>query len=292
MVNKLYPPFIGGMEGYIRALAEALQRLPGVRVDVVVGQRWLGLGYQPLLRRFLERAARIVVWSHELLESSAELRPFRHKTVVLPGAIEVSRFVATPESRVHAASLRARISGGRPIVLFVGRLVYYKGLAELIAAMRDVDAVLLIVGDGPLRRESEALADRLGLRCRVHFRGEVDAAELPAVYQASDLLVLPSTHRTETFGLVQLEAHVAGIPSICTALGTGVESANVHGVTGLVVPPRDHDALREAIISLLGDDERRWRMGRCAQERALRDFDIASHARRMRAVYDDVLRAG
>jgi len=130
-----------------------------------------------------------------------------------------------------------------------------------------------------------ALAADLGIRHRVHFVGQVSDADLPLYYQASDMLILPSCERTEAFGLVQLEAHASGIPSVCTSLPTGVVFANVDGVTGLVVPPRDSESLARAINQLCGDDALRRRLGAQAQRRAIDQFDISRCADRMMELY-------
>ena len=101
-----------------------------------------------------------------------------------------------------------------------------------------------------------------------------DDDELCAWYRAADVFCLPSVARSEAFGLVQIEAHAAGTPVVSTGLPTGVPYANLDGVTGLIVPPGDALALRQALVRLLSDDELRARLGRQAQARALREFTI------------------
>jgi rhamnosyl/mannosyltransferase len=202
------------------------------------------------------------------------LQRYRDKVAVIPGGIDTARFVPTAQTRLEARALRRALAPEGPVVLYVGRLVYYKGVEYLLRAMREVRATLLIVGRGGLLGALKTLARRLGVHTRTHFLSDVGAAELPLYYQASDLLVLPSCEPTETFGLVQVEAHASGIPSICTALGTGVTFANLDGVSGLVVPPRDSDGLAAAVNRLLRDDALRERLGRQAQQRALALFDV------------------
>ena len=93
-----------------------------------------------------------------------------------------------------------------------------------------------------------------------------------AYFHAADVLVLPSTHRTEAFGVVQIEAMACELPVVSTALPTGVPWVNQHGVTGLVVAPGDVNALREALMTVLGHPELRRRLGRAGRERATREF--------------------
>ena len=128
-----------------------------------------------------------------------------------------------------------RREANQPIVLFVGRLVPYKGVDVLLEALKGLDAVALIVGEGPLRARLEEQARELGVcRVSVRFLGAVDDDELAALYRACNIFVLPSVTRQEAFGVVQLEAMAAGKPVVSTDLGTGVgmgESSTARRVT-------------------------------------------------------------
>jgi glycosyltransferase involved in cell wall biosynthesis len=230
------------------------------------------LFYRPFLRFALSRASRVVVASPTLAASAAQLAEWRPKCVVIPYGVETphARPTGTITRRSEAIRRRHRL----PIVLFVGRLVPYKGVDVLIEAMRDVPAVALVVGDGPERRALEQKAKALQLEDRIVFLGEVDGDELSALYDACELLVLPSVTRQEAFGVVQIEAMACGKPVISTALGTGVAWVNQHRETGLVVPPRDASALRGAIGELLSDSSLRDTMGAAGARRARSTFAV------------------
>ena len=204
----------------------------------------------------------------------------------MPLSIDVERFASPQPARVR--TIRRRYAG--PILLFVGRLRYYKGLDYLLRAMKRIDATLLIVGAGPEAARLGAMSYEAGLAKRVHFLGDVSDEALPAYYQAADVFVLPSSHRSEAFGIVLLEAMAAGAPLITTELGTGTSWVNQNGVTGLVVPPRDPEALANAIDRLLSDASMREEMGRRAQERARTEFDLPVLVDRVMAVYEQALR--
>lgn len=133
-----------------------------------------------------------------------------------------------------------------------------------------------------------ALADDRGLTERAVFVGRVPDADLPAYYHACDLFVLPASHRSEAFGLVQLEAMACGKPVICTELGTGTSFVNVHGETGLVVPPRNPEALAAAINSLLADEPMRRRMGQRANERA-KQFSAKTMIEKTMDLYNELM---
>ena len=206
--------------------------------------------YAPLMRRMLRRVDQIIVSSPNYLESSAVLREFRDKCQLVPFGIDRTRFLsASPE---QGQAIRSHYGEG-PLLLFVGVLRYYKGLSYLLEAMPKIPARLLIVGEGPMRESLLAQAGALRLGDKVIFAGRVADEDLPAYYQAADLFVLPASERSEAYGLVQLEAMSSGLPVVCTELGTGTSYVNLHGESGLVVPPRDPDALAEAITALLTD---------------------------------------
>jgi rhamnosyl/mannosyltransferase len=133
------------------------------------------------------------------------------------------------------------------------------------------------------------LAGELGVANRVTFVGEVPDEELPAYYHLCDVFVLPASERSEAFGTVQIEAMAAGKPVVCTELGTGTSYVNVHGETGLVVPPRDPAALADAIRTLLADPELRRRMGERGRQRATRQFSAEMMTERVAQLYADLL---
>ena len=253
----------------------ARPRVPSVVLyhsDIVRQKRLLTL-YRPFLERFLDRVDLIVTSSPNIIQGSEFLAPRAAKCRVVPFGLPPQRLVATPRMLGRAAELRAS-RPGRNIVLFVGRLVYYKGVDVLVRAIAGVDADLVLIGNGPLEEELRELAAGSGIAERVSFVPPQDDEELCAWYHAADVFCLPSVARSEAFGLVQIEAHAAGTPVVSTDLPTGVPYANLDGVTGLVVPPGDPVPLREALARLLSDSDLRTRLGRQAQARAQSEFTI------------------
>lgn len=133
-------------------------------------------------------------------------------------------------------------------LLFVGRLVPYKGLEVLLHAMAKarVSAPLLIVGDGPLRIPLGHLARRL--KVDVHFLGHVADADLPPLYRGARLTVLPSVNRQEAFGICLIESMACGTPVLASSLPGVAEVAKVGGLTA---PPGDVDALAAQLKAAL-----------------------------------------
>jgi glycosyltransferase involved in cell wall biosynthesis len=254
----------------------------------VVRAEWkYRLAYRPFLSRVLDRAARILVASPAMAETALQLSGYRDKCVVVPYGIDPSSMADIPERRRRAAALQAE--HGRPLVLFAGRLVSYKGVDVLIRACANTTARVLIVGDGPMRARLQALALETGVADRVRFLGSVPDPELAALYHACDLFVLPSVTRAEAFGMVQIEAMACGKPVVSTALASGVPWVNQHGRTGLVVPAGDADALAGAIRSLIANPALRRQMGEAARTRVLAEFTADRMAERTVSIYRDVL---
>lgn len=233
--------------------------------------------YRPLQQRFLARAARVVVSSETLADRSPALADHGARITVIPFGVDPEEWPAAP---AQVAAIRRE--AGTPIVLFLGRLVHYKGVDVLIEAMRQVDATLLIVGDGPQR---ESLRRTVAPGGRVRFVGNVSNENRSAYYQAADVFVLPALSHAETFGIAMLEAMSFGTPAVSTDVGTATSWVNRDGETGLVVPPRDPGALAAALQTLLGDDQRRKEMGEAAATRARRDFSKQTMLDRLSGLY-------
>jgi len=264
------------------------QRRPTVisyHSDVVRQRRILAL-YAPALRRVLRAARRIIVTSPQVAATSPFLGPVAGKCRLVPLGIDTSRFLAVDPAQV--ATLQERL--GQPLLLFVGRLRYYKGLQYLLRALVDLPGVhLAVAGTGPMGAEWKGLAGSLGLADRVTWLGDVADDDLPACYAAADLLVLPACERSEAFGLVQVEAMAAGRPVVSTELGTGTSFVNQHGETGLVVPPRDPQAIAWACRDLLADPDLRRHLGAQARRRALAEFGLERMVQRVEEVYEEAV---
>jgi glycosyltransferase involved in cell wall biosynthesis len=251
----------------------------------IVRQKVLARFYRPLMDKFFQGAAGIIATSQPLAELSSVLSRYADKVKIVPLGIDPEKFALTPKISAE----KVGISSGRPMILFVGRLVYYKGVDVLIRAMKDIDARLMIIGHGPLEGELRRLADDLGLDQKISFLTDVSDALLPSYFHASDFLVLPSVASSEAFGIVQLEAFACGKPVISTSLPTGVPYVNRHGVSGLVVPPGDVHALAAAMKHLLNNREERERMGKAALERFNLEFTSRLMGERVFNIYKEVV---
>lgn len=251
-------------------------------------QRVLLRGLSALERRFMESADRIIPDSEGLLQNSVTLAPYREKCRAIPPSIDLSKIRPRSPSGVATARSRYGLASSDRVVLFAGRLVYYKGVQYLIEAVGGCDVQLLIAGDGPLRPSLEKQIRELNLVGKVRILGRVTDAELSDLYSVADMFVLPSAESSEAFGIVQLEAMAHGLPVINTNLPTGVPFVSLDGVTGLTVPPANVAALREAIRSILLDDKLRNKFAENARQRVLL-FSRTAVLNQIRSIYDDLL---
>jgi glycosyltransferase involved in cell wall biosynthesis len=250
----------------------------------VVRQKRLGRLFAPIQRYFLRHCKAIITTSLRYADSSSDLAPFRSKCSVVPYGLPINQYRSVESSAIAAI----RKAYGSPIVLAVGRLVYYKGFEHLIRAMRKIAGRLLIIGDGPLRGSLEELARALGIADRVVFVGEKQSHEIGPYYHGCDVFALPSIARSEAFGIVQLEAMACARPVVNTQLDSGVPFVSIHGKTGLTVPPHDSEALAKAINTLLHDDELRKHYGQAARRRVEAEFGLSKMLQRTLRVYSQV----
>jgi lipopolysaccharide/colanic/teichoic acid biosynthesis glycosyltransferase len=246
------------------------------------------LFYKPLLDFALRRAQRIVVASPPMLRIPA-LEQYQRKCTVIPYGLECERYRLSTNTASRVQAIRNRTTS--PIVLFVGRLVPYKGVDVLLHAVKGLDAETIIIGDGPCRTSLMALAYDCGLQDKVRFVGDVSDAELLAWYHACDVFVLPSVTRQEAFGMVQLEAMLCGHPVISTNLRTGTSWVNQHERTGVVVKSGDVIELRDALSRLLGCQELRDQFGDAGRKRVLEVFTAETMCQATVAMYQDVIRS-
>ncbi|MFB6271479.1 MAG: glycosyltransferase [Salinibacter sp.] len=276
-------PFPLGVMAYLTFGSRRAKLVVTYHSDIV-RQRRLMRFYGLFLRRFLSRADAIMVTSPHMLEASPHLAPHRDKCRVVPLSVDLAETGQPP-----AQSYDLGLPTDDRIVLFAGRLSYYKGLNYLLEAMRDVDATLVIAGDGEERDALSSQVEEIGVTDKALFLGRLSDDELKYCYQHCDLFVLPSVEPSEAFGIVQLEAMAYGKPVVNTSLPTGVPYVSVHGETGLTVPPQDADALAEAINAILDDPDRAERYGRNARRRVEQVFSREAMLASVYEVYRGVM---
>ncbi|MGD0114513.1 MAG: glycosyltransferase [Dehalococcoidia bacterium] len=233
-----------------------------------------------ITRYALARADRVTATGMRLAEATLPYVPQGKDVAVVPYGVDLDRF-----------SARERAGGESLVVGSVGRLSAEKGLKYLLEAMatfarEEPRARLLLAGDGPERRALERLASRLGLADRMEFVGEVAHEQVPEVLARMDVFAMPSTW--EGFGVAALEAEAMEVPVVASNIH-GIPDVVDDGVSGILVPPKDIDALSLALVRLLRDGEERRRMGRAGRELVASRYSWTDSTRRMEALYDELL---
>lgn len=254
----------------------------------IIRQKRFAWAYNTFLIRLLKAADLIIVTSPNLLANSSTLRPFHQKCKVVPLPINLQRHQQPTLDKGQALKKKLGLKDTDKVALFVGRLVYYKGVEYLIEAMQYIDAKLIIVGDGPLKGRLQQKAQKMTLANKIFFVGKVSDQELGVYYTIANVFILPSVEPTEAFGVVQLEAMAYGVPVVNTNLPTGVPWVSRHGETGLTVPPRDSKALVEAINTILIDRPLVETFSRNCKYR-VKEFAIEKVVDQIYALYKEIL---
>ena len=200
----------------------------------------------------------------------------------IPNGIDVARFTTPIDKSVLRRELGIR--EGDLVIGSVGRLMEQKGMAYLLQAFSRLarqgdDTKLVIVGDGELRHDLEILARNLQVGDRVVFTGI--RRDVPDLMRLFDVFALPSLWEGQPITVV--EAMAAGRPVVATDVGGNAEILK-HGEFGILVPPRDENALAGAIGALLRDPARAGELGRRAASHAARELTSATMVRK----YEDV----
>ncbi len=234
--------------------------------DIIRQKNLLKL-YRPLMWKFLGSMDRIVATSPNYLATSDVLARYPEKVSVIPIGIDKATY---PQPRAERLQFWQEKLGPK-FFLFVGVIRYYKGLHILLEAAQGTDYPIVIVGAGPIEDELKVQAAQLGLR-NIHFLGYLPDEDKVALLTLCYGVLFPSHLRSEAFGIFLLEGAMYGKPMISSEIGTGTTFINIANETGLVVPPNDPAALRQAMQYLWEHPAQAAEMGRRAEERYWKYF--------------------
>ena len=234
--------------------------------------KWLVLPFQYLV---LKRADIIIVTS-ESMKKKPFIMKFKDKTQVIP--LSIKDEYVKKETNVN-----------ENYFLFVGRFVYYKGIIDLMEAMKSVEIPLKLIGSGPLWKTVEKYVKDHRLDHVELIKGPVSNEVLRDYFLKCSAFVFPSNAESEAFGLVQLEAMAAGKPVINTRLKTGVPEVSIDGETGITVNPDAPHELAEAMRKLHENSELRQRLGQNARERGKKHFVHSVTIPKIEAVYQSLV---
>jgi L-malate glycosyltransferase len=287
MIRKLRPDvvhvqYIGGTRDNV-----ALGSLPGLVVSAWGSDVVEDPGSEPTelerhyKRWLLKKAAAVDCSSEFLAKAVKRYGGNRREIYVIPPGVD---------TKIFAPSRRDE---DRPLTLgFMKRLMPKYGPEYLIEAMPAVVAAypharLIVGGDGPLRMPLERRVEALGLKQNVRFLGVVPYEDVTKVLREVDIFVMPSVYDSETLGVAALEAGAMEIPVVASAVG-GVREAVRDGDTGILVPPRDPEALAVAIIGLAAAPDRARAMGRRARRFVQEHYEWRMCVEMMEGLYGRV----
>ena len=263
--------------GLARAPALVRTRHISAPMPANAATRWL----------YREATTRVVTTGERLRDQViAEAGVAPSRVVSIATGIDLARYA--PGDRA-AAREATGLPGDSAIVGIVATLRSWKGHRDLIGAFAGLgrrDAHLAIVGDGPQREALEAAVREMGLAPRVTFAG--NQADVVPWMRAFDVFCLPS-YANEGVPQALMQAMACGLPVVSTPVGS-IEEIVEHGETGIIVPARDPERLREALAALLGDPARRAALGTRAAQVAHERFGEARMVERMVAVFREAAR--
>lgn len=177
------------------------------------------------------------------------------------------------------------------IILFMGRLVYEKGVQHLISAMSKIlanyhDAKLVIAGKGGMLDELKAQVNNMGLSPKVYFTGYLNSKQVSKMYKCADISVFPSTY--EPFGIVALEAMLAGVPTVVSDVG-GLNEIVEHGVDGMKSYAGNPNSLADSILALLFNPELCDNISKKAKQKVKNEYNWAKIAQDTHFIYQKAI---
>jgi len=280
-------------QGFVASLIKNILRIPLVTSihgsDIFIFKK----GSLRSLITYTTKSSNIVTLNSSASFNALSSIDIVSKKEIIPMGIDTRRF--SPDKKNHALKVELHIDG--PFFLAIGRLVELKGFNFIIDAMKDIiqdylNAKLVIIGDGPERKNLENQAKKLNIQNNVLFLGNLQNSELPKYYATADIFIGPSiTTRdgaTEAFGIVFIEALSSGTPVISTDVG-GIPDIIKDNVTGIVVPQKDSKSIYLAVKKILSDSDLRKRLGQNGLQITADKFSWEKIAKRFINLYNKII---
>lgn len=271
-------------------LARSGRRLPfvttlhGTDITLVGADR----AYLPITKYAIDESDGVTSISEYLRCQTVETFGTTRHIEVISNFVNCDIYLRDP---IASATMRAQYAEpGEAVLVHLSNFRPVKRIQDVIQIFagiaREIPARLLMVGDGPERSSAEWLAKSLKISDRVHFLGKHD--QVNQLLPVADLMLMPS--ELESFGLAALEAMACEVPTIATAVG-GVPEMVQNGVTGLLFPVGDVDAMSHAAVALLKDRDRLKAMALAGRQEAQRTYCASRVIPKYEAFYESVLRA-
>ena len=210
------------------------------------------------------------------------------KINVIPNGINVNNFTGIDRDYDFR---RQYAMDNEKIILYVGRLVYEKGVQHLISAMPKIlanyhDAKLVIAGKGGMLDELRAQAFNMGIADKVYFTGYLNSKQVQKMYKCADVAVFPSTY--EPFGIVALEAMLAGVPTVVSDIG-GLNEIVEHRVDGMKSYAGNANSIADSVLSLLYDPQLAANVAKRARIKVKENFNWNKIAQDTHYIYEQAI---
>ncbi|MEM2146428.1 MAG: glycosyltransferase [Candidatus Jordarchaeaceae archaeon] len=265
------------------------------RVPIIITTEHTVASYKKVWQRRIDKylsnfSNAIIAVSNEVkktLVSYCNIDPF--KIVVIHNGINYNNQKTLTVEQLCILREHLKLKFGLPVILTIGRLSAPKGHIFLLEAISmllkdNIKAQFLIAGDGPLRNQLEQRAKQLEIQEYVNFLGFRDDVE--TLLQLADIIMFPSIR--EGFSIALLEAMAAGKPIIATDVG-GNKEAIQSGISGILVPPQDANALKEALLFMLRYKEIALNMGKAGEKRFQENFTISITLTKIQTLYQNLI---
>jgi N-acetyl-alpha-D-glucosaminyl L-malate synthase BshA len=273
-------------------LATRGRRLPFVTTLHGTDITLVGLdrSYLPITRYAIEQSDGVTCISNYLKEETIKHFGATREIEVIPNFVNCDVYTPIKDQAARAAARRRLAAPGEAILMHLSNFRPVKRVVDVVKVFArvasELPAQLVLAGDGPDRSAAEWLAHDLGIHSRVHFLGKQDRVN--ELLPLADLMLMPSEQ--ESFGLAALEAMACMVPSIATRVG-GVPELIDDGVTGLLYPVGDVEAMALGTLSLLRDRNRLEAMREAGRKTAQKRFCSSLVVPRYVRYYEQVLKA-
>jgi glycosyltransferase involved in cell wall biosynthesis len=296
IIHLHYPFYFGGEMVYLLSKLKKMKYVITYQNDVILGgllNPFVKLHNKTAMRVILGNASKICVLSLDFAQNSNLSQIVKkkfEKIVILPNGVDIVKF--NPKINNDSIKMYYKIEN-KKIILFVGALDkahYFKGVDYLLksfAKIQSDDVLLMIIGEGELKKSYVSLAEKLGIISKVIFVGRVPNEELPNYYSAADLVVLPSVC-VESFGVVLIEAMACGKPVIASNL-PGVKTVVDDGVNGFLTHPKDIDDLTSKMQDLLENQQMRIRFGKTGREKVEKMYSWDKIGKKLEQTYLEIV---
>jgi glycosyltransferase involved in cell wall biosynthesis len=282
LIHELQPDLLHALHltsyGFLAGLSRFQPSIVSVWGTDVLEAPHLTPLHRWITKHALARAGVVTATGRRLAEATMPFMPEGKDVIVVPYGVDLDEF----------SPRRDQIrTNGRLVVGAVSRLSPEKGFNYLLSAVtrlrdRGVELDVRFAGAGPSRGDLERMARDLGIADRVHFEGEVQHEDVPAVLAQLDIFAMPSTW--EGFGVSALEASAMELPVVASNIH-GIPDVVVDGETGILVSPTDVEALASAIERLANDESLRRSMGQAGRAYVEREYRWQDNARLMEQIY-------